>query len=151
MFDYVDGKTDWFAYGLPSEGRSTVAPRIGDVARRDVPTCRLSDPISDVLKRARAAGWKVCVVVSDDNIVLGLLLDDALHADPRLPIEQVMESGPSTFRPNVSVEEITSYMRDHHLDSVLVTTPDGRLVGWLDRISADAALDRVPDVPAGRS
>ena len=39
------GRVDWFAAGLPREGRLAHVPRVGDLARRDVPTCRLDEPI----------------------------------------------------------------------------------------------------------
>src|SRR5216683_1666901 len=44
---YTPGKEDWMAAGLPIEGSKASIPRVGGVARRDVPTCRLDevDPI----------------------------------------------------------------------------------------------------------
>ena len=33
--DYVDGKVDWMAAGLPTEGTNAQRPRAGTVARRD--------------------------------------------------------------------------------------------------------------------
>jgi rhodanese-related sulfurtransferase len=73
VYDYVDGELDWLAAGLPTEGRNADVPRAGDVARRDVPTCRLEEPIGQVRERVRAAGWDACVVVNDQRVVLGLL------------------------------------------------------------------------------
>ena len=42
VYDYVTGKLDWLAAGLPSDGPLARLPRAGDVARKDVPTCDLS-------------------------------------------------------------------------------------------------------------
>ena len=38
VYDYVDGKLDWLAAGLPIEGANAERPRAGDVARADVLT-----------------------------------------------------------------------------------------------------------------
>ena len=65
--------------------------------------------------------------------MLGLLGKQALDADPATPVEQIMDPGPSTFRPNVSLEEMAHYMQEHQLTRAWVTTSDGKLVGLLER------------------
>ncbi|MGH2689826.1 MAG: hypothetical protein ACRDKW_13630, partial [Actinomycetota bacterium] len=57
VYDYAAGKLDWLAAGLPSEGMNASRPRAGDVARDDVPTCRLDERLGDVRERTRARGW----------------------------------------------------------------------------------------------
>ena len=131
------GKDDWFAAGLPREGDRSDDPWIGDLAERDVPTCRLGDPIGEARQRLRAAGRAACVVVNDEQVVLGLVPAEGPSADPRQTVEAVMESGPSTFRPNVPLAEMAQYMREHGLSYALVTTSDGNLVGWLSRERAE--------------
>jgi Mg/Co/Ni transporter MgtE len=132
----VDGELDWLAAGLPTEGRNADVPRAGDVARRDVPTCRLEEPIGQVRERVRAAGWDACVVVNDQRVVLGLLRAGELQRGQDEPIEQMMRPGPSTFRPHVLIEELAHFMIHHDLPSSPVTTSDGRLVGLLRREDA---------------
>jgi Mg/Co/Ni transporter MgtE len=132
----VDGELDWLAAGLPTEGRNAELPRAGDVARPDVPTCRLEEPIGQVRERVRAAGWDACVVVNDQRVVLGLLRAGELRRGQDEPIEQVMRPGPSTFRPHVLVEELAHFMIHHDLPNAPVTTSDGRLVGLLRREDA---------------
>ncbi len=132
----MDGELDWLAAGLPTEGRNADVPRAGDVARRDVPTCRLEEPIGQVRERVRAAGWDACVVVNDQRVVLGLLRAGELQHGQDEPIEQVMRPGPSTFRPHVPIEELAHFMIHHDLPSSPVTTSDGRLVGLLRREDA---------------
>jgi hypothetical protein len=73
VYDYAPGKADWFASGLPREGRLASLPIIGDAARRDVPTCAPAERVESAWDRVRAAGWDACVVVNKDRIVLGLL------------------------------------------------------------------------------
>jgi Mg/Co/Ni transporter MgtE len=137
VFDYVAGKVDWQASGLPTEGKRAGVPRVGERVRRDVSTCRLKDRLGEVAKHVRAAGWDVCVVVNEQRVVLGLLQGQALDGDPQQLAEEVMEPGPSTFRPDVTFEEMTAYMQQRQLDSVLITTADGKLVGILQRTAAE--------------
>ena len=138
----MDGKLDWLAAGLPSEGTNAERPRAGDVARKDVPTCRLDERLGDVRDRVREAGWDACVVVNEERVVFGLLRSQELEANPDLRIEEAMRPGPSTFRPFVSIEEMAAFMIEHDLDSSPITTSDGRLVGLLRRQdAAKAALE----------
>ena len=130
------GELDWLAAGLPTEGRNAELPRAGDLARPDVPTCRLEEPIGEVRERVRAAGWNACVVVNDERVVLGLLRAEELRRGQDESIEQMMRPGPSTFRPHVPIEELAHHMIHHDLPSSPVTTSDGRLVGLLRREDA---------------
>lgn len=119
--------------GLPTEGTNTQRPRLVDVVRRDVPTCSLGERLGDVRDRVIAAGWDACVVVSQSRVVLGLLRAKELQADPDLLVDQAMRPGPSTYRPNVSVEDMRRTMTERNLDSSPVTTSDGKLVGLVRR------------------
>ena len=71
------GKADWFANGLPREGKRSASPQIGDLLRRDVPVCHLGDRVDEVLQRVQTTGWGQCVVVNDVGVVLGLLRGEA--------------------------------------------------------------------------
>jgi CBS domain-containing protein len=136
VYDYVAGKVDWMAAGLPTEGTNAERPRAGEVARKDVPTCGLKETLGSVRDRVRGQGWDAVVVVNDERVVLGLLRSKELGGDPELRIEHAMRPGPSTFRPFVAVEEMARFMVEHNLDSSPVTTSDGRLVGLLLRSDA---------------
>lgn len=131
VYDYVAGKLDWMAAGLPTEGTNATRPRAGGVSRKDVPTARLDERLGDVSERARAAGWDAAVVINTERVVLGLLRSKELAKDPNLRIEQAMRPGPSTFRPYVSIKEMAENMTKHMLESSPITTSDGRLVGLL--------------------
>jgi CBS domain-containing protein len=126
--------------GLAAEGTNAQRPRLADVVRRDVPTCSLDERLGDVRRRAAAAGWEACVVLSEDRVVLGLLRAAELRSDPGLLAAQAMRPGPSTYRPFVSVAEMRRIMADRNLESSPVTTSDGKLVG----------LVRNQDVGAGQ-
>jgi CBS domain-containing protein len=149
--DYVTGKLDWLAAGLPTEGTNAARPRAGTVARRDVPTCHLDERLGDVRKRVTAAGWDASVVVNEESVVLGLLRAKELQADPELPIEQAMRPGPSTFRPFVLIEEMAALMVEHDLPNAPVTTSDGRLVGLLVKHDAEKAAHELHQREGGRS
>ena len=131
VYDYVAGKVDWMAAGLPTEGTNAQHARAGDVARRDVPTAQLDERLGDVRERVRAAGWDAAVVVNSERVVFGLLRSKELDKDPALRIEQAMRPSPSTFRPHVLIKEMAEQMTKHMLDSSPITTSDGRLVGLL--------------------
>lgn len=142
LFDYVDGKMDWFANDLPAEGELPDAPYLGQIARRDVPTCRLGDGIGSVREQVHARGWDRCVVVDENGLALGLLESETLaeQADGDASAEAVMTPGPTTFRPNVPVAEIVHAMHENELDGVLVTTSGGKLVGYVSREDAQQAI-----------
>jgi Mg/Co/Ni transporter MgtE len=127
----VDGKLDWLATGLPTEGTNTERPRAGDLARRDVPTCRVDEPFAEVRDRVRAAGWDACVVANEERVVFGLLRESELDADSDGPVQNAMRRGPSTFRPHVPVEEMAHFMQQHDLASSPITSSDGRLISLL--------------------
>ncbi len=131
MYDYTDGKLDWLAAGLPTEGTNASHPRAGDVARRDVPTCEPGEGIGEVRRRVSGAGWDACVVVNGERVVFGLLRADELAKGNDEPVETAMRAGPSTFRPHVPIGEMAHYMTHHDLPSSPITTSDGRLVGLL--------------------
>ena len=130
VFHYGAGKQDWFAYGLPREGQEAHATWAVDMLLRDVPTCHLGDLTGEI--RARLpAGWNKCVVVGNEGVVLGLLDEQGLESGPERPVEQVMEAGPKTFRPNVLLQRVSHYMEDRGTDMALITSPDGKLMGVL--------------------
>jgi predicted transcriptional regulator len=142
VYDYVDGKVDWMAAGLPTEGTNAQHPRAGDMARKDVPTCGLAETLGEVKARVEANGWNAVVVVNDERVVLGLLRSKELAMDAAQPIEKVMRPGPSTFRPYVSLHEMLHVMVDHKLENAPVTTSDGRLVGLLLQKDVVAAMEK---------
>jgi Mg/Co/Ni transporter MgtE len=140
VYRYAPGKTDWLAAGLPTEGPGARTLRAGAVARRDVPTCKPDDRVEQAAASAQAAGAEVCMVVNDERVVLGRIRGDALLGDQAATVEDVMEEGPTTTRADDNLEDLTSRMRDRSVASIVVTDPDGRLLGVLYREDAEAAL-----------
>ena len=125
----MGGREDWSAGGLPIEGEKAQEPRIGSFARRDVPTARLGDTVGDVARRAEGSGFDVAVVVSPGGVVLGILDPKVLVASSTARAEEVMRPGPSTYRPDVPVQELLEKLAPRHVRRALVATPEGRLLG----------------------
>ena len=150
VYDYVTGLADWTASNLPTEGKIVGVARAGvvcrgvlrarDAVRTDIPTCSLGERVGDVAERVKRVGQGLCVVTSEDGVVLGRLRGPALKAHPDATVESVMESGPSTIRPDTSLDEFTEHMRARKVASVLVTTSTGHLIGVLFREDAERKL-----------
>jgi Mg/Co/Ni transporter MgtE len=133
VYDYEHGKRDWGSFGLPREGSIAEEPSAGELARHDVPTCRLDDDLAQVRARIRASEWNTCIVVNDTGVVLGRLGRRALASDDEATVEEAMTEGPSTVRPSIGASALLERMRRRDLTSFLVTTSDGRLVGLVLR------------------
>jgi CBS domain-containing protein len=139
VYDYAGGKEDWLAWGLPGEGTLATVPKAADLARADVPTCRLDERLEQVRRRVGAAGWDNCLVVNEERVILGRIGERALRESGARTAEEAMSAGPGTVRPNEPLARLLERMRKRGLAAVPVTTPDGRLVGVLRREDAEAA------------
>jgi CBS domain-containing protein len=139
VYDYEQGKRDWGSFGLPREGAATDEPSGGELARRDVPTCRLDEDLREVCERVRTTGWDTCFVVNEENVVLGRLGRRAIRSEAGT-IEEAMTEGPITVRPSVGLRALVERMRKDELRSFPVTTSDGRLVGLVLRDDVDRRL-----------
>jgi CBS domain-containing protein len=117
VYDYVPGKADWAASGLPTEGTLAAVPPAGDAVRRDAPTYTPEEKASEAWDRARRAGWDRCVVVNGERVVLGLLrAGDPASPDPELSVEGVMRNGPATFRSNEPASKMAKRMHERRGD-----------------------------------
>jgi len=129
VFDYLAGKAGWSAAGLPLEGTAAVDATAGRAADASVPTCLLTDALQGVRARVRASEWRQCIVVNEERIVLGRLGRRALERDDEQTVEEAMTEGPSTVRPDEPLAKLLARLERQELETALVTTSDGRLVG----------------------
>jgi CBS domain-containing protein len=136
VFRYAAGKVDWLSAGLPSEGEIADELRISDIVNRDIATCRIGQRIGEL-----HVPDDLCVVLNEAGIVLGDLRGKALTADPNARVEDVMDPGASTYRPNVSVQQLVHHLIESGAQRVLVSDGDGRFIGWISRQDAERALD----------
>ena len=137
VYDLTTGKVGWLAAGLPTEGRKAGTPRIGALARTDVPTCAPDIRLADI----RLDDEDACMVLDADRVVLGVVPRDRLDRDGTAA--DAMIQAPSTFRPHVEVAEMIHYLHEHDLSRVVVTRSDGTLIGVasIDALREAAAAD----------
>jgi CBS domain-containing protein len=140
VYRYAAGKEDWIAFGLPTEGTDADVPTAGDVADRNAPTCASDDRLGDVRDRVRQAGWTSCIAVNEQRVVLGRVRGSALNGDPDRTVEAVMEAGPTTVRPSEPLEALVKRMQERRVGSIVVTSPDGVLIGVLRREDGERRL-----------
>ena len=133
VYDYSTGKADWIAAGLATEGKGPPAPRVTTVMDRKVPTCGPDEPVAGVVHRARALGWELVVVVNDRNVVLGRVRFSRVDPQSTEPVDAVMEPGPATVHGGAVLEDTLRRMSDRNVDSIIVSTPDGELLGVIRR------------------
>jgi hypothetical protein len=140
VYDYVPGKSDWLAHGLPFEGDAASVPRVGAFARDDVVTCRLEDRVDEVGPRVKGSPYGVALVTTASGTVLGRLRMSAIElAAGEETAGSIMEPGPSTVRPDVRAAELAERLDKRDLTSAIVTTPDGRLLGVVRRDELERA------------
>jgi hypothetical protein len=130
VYDYMAGKEDWVGAGWPSEGKAAGVTRVGSLADADVPTCALDEKVGEVRGRL-GPDDDLCLVVNDRRVVLGLVGLEDLDVDDDRPVGDVMQEGPTTIRPNVPAAVLAEHLEHGSSSSVLITTPEGELVGLL--------------------
>lgn len=133
VYDYTLGKVDWIAAGLPTIRAGQPSRRVLDAVRRDVPTCAPDTRAGPALHQARAQGWDRCVVVAGQGtVVVGILRADRISATEQAPAAEVMQSGPTTVRAHEDLAATRQRMNQRHVTQLLVTTPDGTLIGIVE-------------------
>src|SRR5919107_1353201 len=140
VYRYAPGKDGWLTMGLPSEGPDAATPRAGDVADRDTPTCALHDRLGAVRDRLRVTGETSCIVVDDERVVLGRVRGESLDGDAEQTVEAVMEAGPTTVRPSEPLDALIGRMQKRRVESIVVSTAAGVLVGVLHREGGERRL-----------
>src|SRR5712691_4531568 len=111
VYDYVPGKVDWLAHNLPLEGAGAPEPTAGALARDDVATAGLEEPVGAVRQRVTQTPYGFALVTSPGGVVLGRLRRAALEGDPAAPAGSVMEAGPATIRPHTALRPLVERLR----------------------------------------
>ncbi|MGH9261121.1 MAG: CBS domain-containing protein [Acidimicrobiales bacterium] len=129
VYDYAAGKVDWMAAGLPTARADTSERRALDAADCDPPTCRPEDRVADV------AGLKErsVVVVNERRIVLGRVRPARADPADTSTADELMEPGPATVRAHEPLAPLLDRMARRGVSEVIVTTPQGELLGVLHR------------------
>ena|SRR5215213_2898254 len=145
VYDYLTGKFDWLARGLPREGDKATELRAVDFAGQDVVTCRLHDPVGEIRQRVEASPYGLAFVVGADGVLLGRLGKAALDGDPQAVAEAAMDPGPSTVRADTAPATLRERLQRRDLHFAVITDPDGRLLGVVSRADLPAAVESRPD------
>ena len=140
VLDYELGIADWKAAGLPTEGDERRIHLAQDAMRPDIPTCAPGETVGEVAERLRNTGWDDCLVVDCNDLVIGRLRSSSLGRDPAVAAEKVMQSGPTTVRPNEPLDGLAKRMDRRPTPLIVVTTPQGQLLGVVVREDANRVV-----------
>jgi CBS-domain-containing membrane protein len=140
LYDYAAGKADWLAAGLPTVTRAERPLRAADVMDRNVATCGPDQVVADIVATGGPGG--VWVVVNQQRVVLGRLRADHVDGDDRRRAEEVMEPGPATVRADAPAAETTERLHARGAVSVIVSSPEGVLLGLVRADPPVAATGR---------
>jgi rhodanese-related sulfurtransferase/CBS domain-containing protein len=147
VYHYAPGKADWLGAGLPIEGQASDLPMIGRLAHRDVPVCRPKDDVGQLRSRLEGSAWDSCFVLNEQGVVLGRVYVSQLSGAEGTA-EELMDPGPSTYRPDLTAAEMAQRMQEADLETAPVTTSDGRLIGMVRREEVERAAQAKPPAPA---
>ncbi len=130
VYDYAAGKVDWMAAGMPTVRADESQRRALDGADRDPPTCRPDQLVSDVSGNPPGT---TLVVTNERRIVLGRYRAGAESTEGAVRVADVMEPGPTTVRAHEPLDALLERMARRGVDEMIVTTPEGELLGIVRR------------------
>jgi Mg/Co/Ni transporter MgtE len=134
VHDYAAGKADWLAHGHPAEGTAADRPRAATLARADAATCALESTAAEALRTIADSPYGFALVLSPGGVLLGRVVRSALEAlDEDAAVEPALEPGPSTIRAHRTVEELQRRLEVSDVHTLIVTRPDGTLIGVVRR------------------
>jgi CBS domain-containing protein len=125
-YDYAAGKMDWLAADLPYEGTAELAGRF---ARRGVAAVAEDSPAAEALRLLDAQGFGPVLVLNQAGVVMGVAHRDSLASAGDAKAGSVMRFGVSTVRPSEDAAALAHRMGHAGVTRVVVTRPDGTLVG----------------------
>ena len=128
---YGPGKVGWLADGLPAGGRRRPEQRVGAQADPDVPLVPGVASVGEA--RALVGDADVGIVVDEQRVVLGVLRPETFGLPDRTPVADVLQPGPSTFRPSMTVGELVEYFRTSEESRAIVSTHTGEWIGLIRR------------------
>jgi CBS domain-containing protein len=134
VYDYAAGKADWLAAGLPTVRAERSERRALDAADRDPPTCRPDDLADDVVAAGAVTSF---VVISERRVVVGRYRAGEPAARGSTRVGDLMEPGPTTVRAHEPLAPLLDRMARRRVGEVIVTTPEGELLGVVRRPNED--------------
>jgi rhodanese-related sulfurtransferase len=139
--EFAKSLADWTAFGLPIEGAEAENATAGDLAQTEFETCSPDEPAAEVAQRI---GDRLCVVVNEDGALLGRVKAEQLNDGEK--VRDVMDAGPSTFRPDVPLIEMADWFEKRpKIEAFIITTPDARPYGVLYRADVEHAAGQAEE------
>ena len=127
VYDYAPGKTDWLAADLPFEGTAMLA---GMFTRRDVAAVGERTPAGEAVRLLDAQGFGPILVLNPEKVVMGAVHRGGLESAPAdAEVGRLMRFGVSTVRPSEDAPALAHRMGHAQVTRVVVTRPDGTLIG----------------------
>lgn len=130
VYDYAAGKVDWMAAGLPTIRSDPSERRALDAADRDPHTCHPGQLVGEL---STVPSGTAFVVVNEHRIVVGRYRTRGPSANGAIRVEEVMEPGPTTVRAHEPLDALLKRMAGRGVGEVIVTTPEGELLGIVRR------------------
>ncbi|MDX1469833.1 MAG: CBS domain-containing protein [Acidimicrobiia bacterium] len=137
--DYHHGRKDWESAGLPMEGTDVAGPTIADALSHDPPTIDLGSTVGDA-RALLGEGATQVIVVNDVGIVMGVMRKESWERPDGDLVEDAMRLGPSTVRPGSQLAPLVERMKKKDVESVIVSDPEGHLIGVLVRETGSAVV-----------
>lgn len=139
VYDFVGGKLEWLAHALPVEGAGPHHAVAGDVVDERVTTCGADASLDEIRTILGSSEASSCVIVNDRGVVLGRVRRKRLADSSELA--EVIEPGPATVQLTEPLGPLTERMGKAKVESILVTTPKGELLGVVQRSRATDFLE----------
>ena len=124
VHDYAAGKVDWLAAGWPTVRREPIQRRAIDAADRETATCAPDTSVARL-------GETSVLVINADRIVQGRVRPGDYASGATA--EDVMDPGPTTVRAHEPLDDLLARMERRHVTEIVVTTPEGELLGVVRR------------------
>jgi rhodanese-related sulfurtransferase len=128
---YRPGKAGWLADDLPSGGLRRREQRVAGIADPEVAFVPGDATVGEAAELVGDAD--VGIVVNDDRVVLGLLRPETFGLPSETPVADVLQPGPSTFRPSLTVQELVEYFGTSNEARAIITTHEGVWIGLVRR------------------
>lgn len=128
---YVPGKAGWLADDLPAGGRRKREQRVAGIADPDAAFVPAGATLAEAASIVGDAD--VGIVVNEQRVVLGLLRPETFGLPRDTPVADVLQPGPSTFRPSLTVQELVEYFRSSNEARAIITTHEGVWIGLVRR------------------
>lgn len=132
--DYAPGKAAWLAEGLASEGRRRPEQRVAAIADPDVPLIPAGATVAEAEKIVGDADVGIVVTDDEHRTVLGVVRPETFGLPASTPVADVLQPGPSTFRPSMTIGELVAYFRESNESRAIISTLSGRWIGLIRRV-----------------